>query len=154
MTPRHLRLALLAVATLAGWSLAVPAATLTRTSAFDYDAGSGLLTKEIVEPGDSNLCLVTEYQYDGYGNKTGATTRNCNGSSGSVPGSNSEAPAPPPPATATAAAAKPAPPAATPSSPPAPPVIPTTRAANFPPPAATPSTSPRPRPLIPASARC
>lgn len=68
--------------------------TLTRTSAFEYDAVSGLLTKEIVEPGDSNLCLVTVYAYDGFGNRTSATTRNCNGSVGSVPGTNSEAAAP------------------------------------------------------------
>ncbi len=69
--------------------LAVPsiAGTLTRTSAFEYDPVSGLLTKEIIEPGDPNLCLVTTYGYDAYGNRTSATTRNCNGSS-------SEAPAP------------------------------------------------------------
>ncbi|MES2353056.1 MAG: RHS repeat-associated core domain-containing protein [Pseudomonadota bacterium] len=69
-------------------------ATATRTSAFDYDPVTGLLTKEIVEPGDPNLCVVTTYSYDTYGNKTGATTRNCNGSAGSVPASNSEAAAP------------------------------------------------------------
>ncbi|MRR58958.1 MAG: hypothetical protein EG824_12205 [Deltaproteobacteria bacterium] len=65
-------------------SLALPvsAATATRTSAFSYDATSGLLVKEIVEPDNSDLCLVTEYLYDGYGNKVSASTRNCNGSAG------------------------------------------------------------------------
>ena len=83
---------------LAALILALPvvaqAATLTRTSAFDYSPTTGLLTKEIIEPGDPNLCLVTAYAYDTYGNKASATTRNCNGSTGSVPASNSEAAAP------------------------------------------------------------
>jgi YD repeat-containing protein len=70
------------------------AATQSRVSAFDYDPVSGLLTKEIIEPDDPNLCQVTTYTYDSFGNKTSATTRNCNGSAGSVPGSNSEAAAP------------------------------------------------------------
>jgi RHS repeat-associated protein len=70
------------------------AATQSRVSAFDYDPVSGLLTKEIIEPDDPNLCQVTTYTYDSFGNKTSATTRNCNGSVGSVPGSNSEAAAP------------------------------------------------------------
>jgi RHS repeat-associated protein len=60
------------------------AGTQTRTSAFEYDPATGLLTKEIIEPGDSVLCLVTTYIYDegvsnGVGNRTSATTRNCNG---------------------------------------------------------------------------
>jgi hypothetical protein len=79
------------------WAVLNPgahAATETRTSAFEYDPVSGLLIKEIVEPGDSTLCLVTTYSYDGFGNKTGSTTRNCNGSAGSHPGINSEAAAP------------------------------------------------------------
>ncbi|MEQ1622937.1 MAG: RHS repeat-associated core domain-containing protein, partial [Methylococcales bacterium] len=70
------------------------AATASRASAFEYDAVSGLLTKEIIEPDNSDLCLVTTYTYDSFGNKTGATTRNCNGSAGSNPGTNSEAAAP------------------------------------------------------------
>ena len=76
--------------------LAAPAAAdiATRTSAFEYDAASGLLVKEIVEPGNPDLCVVTTHQYDPYGNKTGSTTRNCNGSAGTSPGVNSEAPAP------------------------------------------------------------
>lgn len=82
------------VAMLATVSLTAHAASATRTSAFEYDPTSGLLVKEIVEPGNSVDCLVTTYVYDGFGNKTGATTRNCNGSPGSHPGINSEAPPP------------------------------------------------------------
>jgi len=58
------------------------ATTGTRTSAFEYDATTGLLTKQIIEGEDSNLCVVTTYGYDGYGNRTSSTTRNCNGSTG------------------------------------------------------------------------
>lgn len=56
----------------------VLAASQTRTTAYEYDASTGLLTKEIIEPDDSALCLVTAYVYgDGFGNRTSATTRNC-----------------------------------------------------------------------------
>jgi len=65
--------------------------TATRTSAFEYDAVSGLLIREIIEPDSSDLCLVTTYSYDSYGNKISATTRNCNGTSS---GGVTEAPAP------------------------------------------------------------
>lgn len=58
------------------------AATATRTSAFEYDPATGLLSKEIVEPNNSNLCVVTTYGYDSFGNVTNTTTRNCAGSSG------------------------------------------------------------------------
>ena len=84
-------LAVVLFASAAGSALA---ASQTRTSAFDYDSASGLLTKEIVEPGNSDLCLVTTYSYDTRGNKTGSTTRNCSGSAGSVPAYNGEAAAP------------------------------------------------------------
>jgi RHS repeat-associated protein len=89
-TGRQAILAALLVAMVGG----TQAATLIRTSAFDYDAASGQLTKEIVEPGDSTLCLVTTYGYDAWGHKNGSTTRNCNGSAGSSPAHNSEAAAP------------------------------------------------------------
>lgn len=52
---------------------------LTRTSAFVYDS-YGQLAKEIVEPGNANLCLVTAYERDPFGNKQNSTVRNCNGS--------------------------------------------------------------------------
>ena len=68
--------------------------TGTRASAFEYDAVSGLLTKEIIEPDDANLCLVTSYTYDSFGNKNSATTRNCNGSAGANAPTNTEAAAP------------------------------------------------------------
>jgi RHS repeat-associated protein len=54
--------------------------TATRTSAFEYDAASGLITKEVVEPDNSTLCLVTSYSYDSFGNKVAVTSRNCAGS--------------------------------------------------------------------------
>jgi len=92
--PRRLSISGLSLALTLGLLGTAQAATLTRTSAFDYNTSTGLLTKEIIEPGDSNLCLVTEYVYDNFGNKSTATTRNCNGSVGSVPASNSEAVAP------------------------------------------------------------
>ncbi len=44
----------------------------TRTSAFTYNATTGLLESEIVEP-DSSNALTTSYQYDSFGNKTGVT---------------------------------------------------------------------------------
>lgn len=65
--------------------------TQTRTSAFEYDPASGQLVREVIEPDNSALCLVTTYVNDAYGNRTSATTRNCNGSSS---GGLTEAPAP------------------------------------------------------------
>jgi YD repeat-containing protein len=56
--------------------------TATRTSAFEYDASTGLLVKEIIEPDNAALCLVTTYTYDAYGNKVSATTSNCSGATG------------------------------------------------------------------------
>src|SRR5215470_6181423 len=71
---RALALALL------GLAAASPAAatTLTRTSSFAYDAASGLLTTETIEPGTLNvgtptLLLQTVYTYDAFGNKIAAT---------------------------------------------------------------------------------
>jgi RHS repeat-associated protein len=69
----------------ASFMMAVPvyaAISATRTSAFEYDPASGLLTKEVIEPDNANLCLVTTYAYDAFGNKTSATTSNCSGASG------------------------------------------------------------------------
>lgn len=68
--------------------------TAKRTSAFEYDVVSGLLVKEIIEPDNPALCLVTVYAHDSYGNKVSATTRNCDGSAGTTPGINGEAAAP------------------------------------------------------------
>ena len=89
-----LRILLALAAFLASLHTPLEAITLTRTSAFDYDPATGLLIKEIVEPDDPALCVVTTYTYDAFGNKTASTTRNCNGSTGSAPAYNSEAAAP------------------------------------------------------------
>ena len=45
----------------------------TRTSSFAYDAATGLLSQEVIEPGNPAFELTTEYDYDGFGNKTSAT---------------------------------------------------------------------------------
>ena len=45
----------------------------TRTSGFAYDAASGLLTQEVIEPSQAPLRLQTDYVYDAFGNKTQAT---------------------------------------------------------------------------------
>ncbi len=53
----------------------VGSSNLTRHSSFVYDATSGLLTQEIVEPSSTNnLYLSTTYTYDVYGNRVSATT--------------------------------------------------------------------------------
>jgi RHS repeat-associated protein len=52
---------------------AVAQTTLTRTSSFAYDAGSGLLTQEVIEPNAPSLRLETDYTYDAFGNKIQAT---------------------------------------------------------------------------------
>ncbi|MAZ10510.1 MAG: hypothetical protein CMN90_12650 [Sutterellaceae bacterium] len=75
------------------------AETVTRTSAFVYDA-DGVLIREVVEPTNATLCVATQYTLDAYGNRTSTQTRNCNGSA--IAGVGNEAAAPPaPPATAT-----------------------------------------------------
>lgn len=56
------------------------ATSATRSTAFEYNATTGQLNKEVIEGENSNLCLVTTYTYDGYGNRLSSTTRNCNGS--------------------------------------------------------------------------
>lgn len=93
--------AAIAVVLLAAASTAtgpVQAATQTRTSAFDYDPVSGMLKKEVIEPDNSAMCVVTEYDIDNYGRHRAVTTRNCNGSAGSIPGAVTEAAAPGAPA--------------------------------------------------------
>lgn len=49
------------------------AAISSRTVAFEYDAATGLLKKEIVEPDNAQLRVDTAYTYDSFGNKTAAT---------------------------------------------------------------------------------
>ncbi|HWE20362.1 MAG TPA: hypothetical protein VG758_24825, partial [Hyphomicrobiaceae bacterium] len=43
--------------------------TGTRTSSFAYDATSGLLTQEVIEPDTPALRLQTDYTYDAFGHK-------------------------------------------------------------------------------------
>ena len=62
-------------------------AARTRVSGFAYDAATGLLTREVVEPGAGDvsgcvsaaaatgITLVTEHAHDRYGNRTGTTVR-------------------------------------------------------------------------------
>ena len=52
---------------------AAHALTGTRNSSFEYDPNTGLLTKEIVEPGDPVHELVKTYTYDAFGNVTDVT---------------------------------------------------------------------------------
>jgi RHS repeat-associated protein len=76
------------------------AETVTRTSAFVYDA-DGVLIREVVEPTNATLCVATQYTLDAYGNRSASQTRNCN--SAAIPGVGIEAAAPPaPPTTASA----------------------------------------------------
>jgi RHS repeat-associated protein len=84
---------LLPAALLTGWGQAAQAQVpadpynYSRASAFEYylpadGALNGLLKTETIEPGNPNLCVVTTYGYDAYGNKNSATTANCTGNGG------------------------------------------------------------------------
>jgi len=66
----------------------------TRTSIFDYDPVTGVLIKEVIEPNNPDLCLVTTYTQDSYGNVATKTTRNCNGSGPTLSGAYAEGAAP------------------------------------------------------------
>jgi len=53
------------------WSSAgLAQTTATRSSSFQYDPASGLLTQEVIEPNTSALRLEKDYGYDTFGNKT------------------------------------------------------------------------------------
>ncbi len=52
---------------------ATPSTCDTRVSAFAYDATTGLLTQEVIEPDTAALTLTTGYIYDAFGNKTDVT---------------------------------------------------------------------------------
>ena len=53
---------------------------IIRTSSFAYDASTGLLTQEVIEPngtacdGSDTLCLETDYGYDNFGNRNSVKT--------------------------------------------------------------------------------
>ncbi|MDR2213565.1 MAG: hypothetical protein LBE21_08070, partial [Pseudomonadales bacterium] len=49
------------------------ATSVTRKSAFQYNATTGLLTREQIEPGNTALQLTTDYVRDGFGNITSTT---------------------------------------------------------------------------------
>ncbi|WP_332852367.1 FG-GAP-like repeat-containing protein [Duganella sp. S19_KUP01_CR8] len=48
-------------------------ATASRTTVYQYDTATGLLLKEIVEPGNATLRAETAYAYDAFGNITTTT---------------------------------------------------------------------------------
>jgi RHS repeat-associated protein len=60
----------LAVLSLAWASPSFATTSVTRTSSFAYDASTGLLTQEVVEPNTSALRLEKDTVYDAFGNKT------------------------------------------------------------------------------------
>lgn len=58
----------------AAWSgAALAQSSGVRSSGFGYNATSGLLTQEVIEPGTPALRLQTDYVHDAFGNKTSAT---------------------------------------------------------------------------------
>jgi hypothetical protein len=70
------RAAMLAVAAALA-AAGAQAATLTQTTAFDYEPNTGRRVKQIVEPDESRLCLVEVISYDACGNRRTQTRRNC-----------------------------------------------------------------------------
>lgn len=72
----------------------VHASTVFTVNSFDYDTVTGALKKTVVEPGDSKLCVVTEYTPDAYGHPKITTIRNCSGALATAAGSPAEAPEP------------------------------------------------------------
>jgi len=47
--------------------------SITRNSSFDYNAATGLLDQEVVEPDHETLAFTTDYDYDTFGNITNKT---------------------------------------------------------------------------------
>jgi RHS repeat-associated protein len=56
----------------------VGSSNITRTSTFNYDSVTGLLTREAVEP-SSNFALQTDYTYDAFGHRTTTTVSGAGG---------------------------------------------------------------------------
>ncbi|WP_316233741.1 RHS repeat-associated core domain-containing protein [Bradyrhizobium sp. SZCCHNPS2010] len=48
-------------------------ASITQTTSFAYDAGSGLLTQQVIEPNTPALRVQSDYSYDNFGNALTAT---------------------------------------------------------------------------------
>jgi RHS repeat-associated protein len=67
----------------------VGSSDLTRYSSFCYDSSTGLLTREVIEPGSMTCSagsagtntLITEYTYDAYGHRTATTVSGGSGGS-------------------------------------------------------------------------
>ncbi len=57
----------------AGTSVTPPAKTLSRVRSYEYDAATGLVTKEIIEPDNVQLRVESSYGYDAWGNQTSQT---------------------------------------------------------------------------------
>jgi len=66
--------AILALCVSAAWSNAALATSITRSSSFAYDAASGLITQEVIEPATTPLRLETDKTYDAFGNKISVVT--------------------------------------------------------------------------------
>jgi RHS repeat-associated protein len=66
--------AILALCVGTAWSSTALATSITRSSSFAYDAASGLIIQEVVEPGTPALRLETDTTYDVFGNKTSVVT--------------------------------------------------------------------------------
>jgi RHS repeat-associated protein len=65
---RTLLLSLILAMSLPAWGV-----QSTRTSSFEYDADTGLLVKETIEPDQPQMRLDTTYAYDAFGNRISAT---------------------------------------------------------------------------------
>lgn len=92
---RRLAAPVLVAAVVAPFGLVAEAAqTQTRVDAFEYEPTSRTITKVLVEPDVSNLCVVVKHTLDSYGNKSDSTTRNCTGVAGANPPFNNESAAP------------------------------------------------------------
>src|SRR5687768_6436915 len=77
-------LAALLIGAAAWLPLGAHADTKVRVSSFEYDAATGLLVKEWVEPDSPNDCVQTTHTYDAYGNKASISNQLCTGATGTV----------------------------------------------------------------------
>ena len=61
--------------------------SITKSSSFTYDPDTGFLKQEVSEPSHAMLELVTDYQYDGYGNITNKIVSGANIATRNIQGS-------------------------------------------------------------------
>jgi RHS repeat-associated protein len=61
------------------WALRVDAQvqTQTRASSFTYNATTGILESETIQPGSADHCVRTDYRHDAFGNREQVTTSFC-----------------------------------------------------------------------------